>query len=191
MKNRNGKKLQVGGYFGNFVFRNQIDLEHTKLSYKRIDEIQKEIWDWCNIINEYNTREMFKDEFIKKLDIDLTKFETDVDYYYHLLENKNEDWYFVVGRFQMEFKKYFKDVGLSVMGGREIGGGMIELIHYIVNNHKYFSGGWEDYSPDDFMDYVRDHYKDISVEKIIQIQDKKGWDMELSDYSSGGRIRNV
>jgi len=183
------KRVEMSGQLGNYLMRNKsFCLNHTKgQTEEKWNEEQKKIDLECDLMSEYLTDKILKDENFQLLDIDLERFVSDTDYYYEVFDNKKEMYDMIIRWFSKEVIEYWNDL-IKMVTQRGISDRIVNLQITIFD--KYIDGiglSLNDNETDMekimevFRSYMTSHYLETSVRKSINRKDKIGWNTDEDD----------
>ena len=127
--------------------------------------------------------EFFNLEEFQSLDVDLERFVMDENYYHNIFKNHKHTYNLFVGWFMEESHKYWKDVSLFIFGKERMSDKLFELIDKTIDQHQTLQDMMEDenqsLSQEKFWDYINSYYEECSVEKYVEVYDKRNlWDNE-------------
>jgi len=167
--------FRTGGHIGNCMFSNTIDVETTS-SKERIVEIQNDLYTWFDMVSEYVRDKLFDDELMKSMNVDLERFISDNNYYYHIYYNHKDTYKFIVDSFQKESRKYWESIFNYFFTDCEIPEDLIDISsHFIMKYHL------EDIIENiDLKEWSKEHFKDNSIKNSFSKKERNGWKNDLT-----------
>ena len=116
MKKNNPKTpftIMFGGTLGNFVFKLEHKMGCNHRTSEQIKEIQKDVFNFCDLGSLYFTNELLKknnNHHLDKLNVNLKKFVEDTEYYFHIFEHNKSVYDIIIDWFGKHMSEFWKEL---------------------------------------------------------------------------------